>query len=107
MSMNEREKGFENKYAHDQHKLFKIEARACKLLGLWAAEKLSLTPDEADAYAKAVVASNMDEPGFDDVKAKVLKDFEEKGLDITAHMIDVALEKKLNLAAEQIENDGK
>lgn len=107
MSMNEREKGFENKYAHDQHKLFKIEARTSKLLGLWAAEKMSLTADEADAYAKEVIASNMDEPGFDDVKAKVLKDFQAKSLDITAHMIDVALEKKFALAADQIENDAK
>lgn len=106
-SFDDRGKTLENKYAHDQQKLFRIEARTSKLLGLWAAEKLSLPPEASDAYAKEVIASNLDEPGFGDVKRKLLKDFQDNDLDITEHMIDVAIEKKLALATEQVENDGK
>ena len=42
--MNDREKAFETKYALDQEVMFRIEARACKLFGLWLAEKLGIAP---------------------------------------------------------------
>ena len=105
MNMNDREKTLENKYAHDQHKLFKIEARASKLVGLWAAEKLGLSGAEADTYAKSVIAANLDEPGYDDVKRKIMSDFEDKSIDISAHTIEVIIQKKAEEAAIQIEND--
>ena len=40
MSLNDRERDFESRYAHDQELRFRIEARRNKLLGLWAAELL-------------------------------------------------------------------
>ena len=105
MSMNDRQKGFENKFAYDQEKLFKIEARACRYLGQWAAEQLGLSGDEAADYAKSVVASNMDEPGLDDVTNKVLGDFQAKNLDITLHMIETKLEQKLAQVAKELEGE--
>ena len=53
---NDREKGFEAKYQHDQETQFKITARRNKLLGLWAAEQLGLGEADADVYAKEVGA---------------------------------------------------
>ena len=106
-NIDDRGKSLENKFAYDQQKLFRIEARASKLLGLWAAEKLSLPAEAADAYAKEVIASNLDEPGFGDVKRKLLKDFQDNDVDVTEHMIDVTIEKKMSQAAEQINNDIK
>ena len=55
---NDREKGFEAKYQHDQETLFKITARRNKLLGLWAAEQMNLSGADADAYAKEVVVAD-------------------------------------------------
>ena len=106
-TIDDRGKTLENKYVYDQQKLFRIEARASKLLGLWAAEKLALQGEAADAYAREVIASNLDEPGFNDVKRKLLADFKNNDLDVTDHMIDVAIEKKMSLAAQQINNDAK
>ncbi len=106
-TIDDRGKFNETQYAHDQQKLFRIEARASKLIGLWAAEKLSLSGETADAYAKEVIASNLDEPGFDDVKRKLTADFQAHHLDISEHMIDVAIEKKLAMAAQQIETEVK
>ena len=51
---------------------FKATARRNKLLGLWAAEKLGLSGDAAEPYAKEVVASDFEEAGDDDVVRKVL-----------------------------------
>lgn len=78
--MKDREKAYENKYAHDQAQQFKIEARACKLFGLWLAEAMGLEDEEAEAYAKTVVAANLDEAGFDDVLRAVRPDIEAKEL---------------------------
>lgn len=97
-----RKDAFENKYAHDQEFMFKVEARACKLFGLWVASQLGLGGADAETYAKEVVAANLDEPGFDDVKRKVLPDLAAKKLDISEHMIDNQLEKFMAEAKTQI-----
>jgi hypothetical protein len=47
--MSDREKAFENKFAHDQELRFKAEARRNKLVGLWAAGLLGKA--DPDAYA--------------------------------------------------------
>ena len=54
-TFDERENAFEAKFAHDEEMQFKAEARCNKLLGLWAAEKLGKSGEEAEAYAKTVV----------------------------------------------------
>src|SRR3546814_4336449 len=54
-TFDNREKAFEEKFAHDAEITFRIAARRNRLLGLWAAERMKLTSEEADAYAKAVV----------------------------------------------------
>lgn len=107
MSMDDRQKAFENKYALDQQLAFKVEARASKLIGLWAAELMGITGDAAAAYAKEVVASNLDEPGFDDVKRKVNADFSDKGVEVTDHTFDSIIDKKIHEAKAQIEAESK
>jgi len=77
----DRENALETKYAHDQEKLFKIEARACKLLGLWAAQEMGLSGDEAADYAGNVIAHNLKEPGLNDVVTKVSADLAAKDKD--------------------------
>ena len=46
---SDRQKGFERKFAHDEELRFKATARRNRLLGLWAAEKLGKTGDDAAA----------------------------------------------------------
>ncbi len=73
-TFDERESGFEAKYIHDENLEFRIQARANKLAGLWAAELLGKQADAADAYATEVVKSDFQEPGNDDVVAKLAGD---------------------------------
>lgn len=98
----ERKDGFENKFAHDAELMFRVEARCCKLFGLWIAEQLGLAGSDAEAYAKDVVAANLAEPGFDDVKRKINPDLEEKGVEISDHKIDTMLTHFLEEAKKQI-----
>lgn len=77
-TFKEREAAFENKYAHDMDMQFRASTRSHKLLGLWAAEKLGIAGDEAEAYAKTVVIADLEEPGHEDVVRKVSADLGDK-----------------------------
>ncbi len=102
MSMNDREKAFENKYAHDEELKFKAMARRNKLLGLWAAEKLGKAGDEADAYALEVVAADLQEAGSEDVFRKIRADFDAAEVSQSDHQIRRTMEELLAVAAEQV-----
>ena len=82
-TFDKREEGFEKKFAHDEELRFKANARRNKLLGLWAAEKLGISGDAANVYAKEVVMADFEEAGDGDVFNKVRKDLEAKGLAVS------------------------
>lgn len=66
-NMNDREKAFEELFAHDQQLQFRVEARACKMFGLWVAEQKGLTGTDAATFASKMVEDNLNAPGLDDV----------------------------------------
>ncbi len=73
-SFNDRERAFENKFAHDQEMMFKAVARRNKKLGLWAAGLLGKAGDEAEAYAMEVIRADFEEAGHEDVVRKLVSD---------------------------------
>ena len=91
-AFKDREKGYEAKYQLDEELRFKAESRRNKLLGLWLAEAFGLTGSDADAYAREVVLSDLDEPGVEDVVRKVMSDIESRGISITEDEIDRFIE---------------
>ncbi|WP_279479737.1 DUF1476 domain-containing protein [Aureimonas sp. SK2] len=88
MSLNDRGQDFEARYAHDEERKFRIEARATKLLGLWAAEKLGKSGADADAYATALVQLDLGAKGVQDVFAKLRTDFDAAGVQQSDHQIE-------------------
>ena len=58
-SFEDREKGYERKFAHDEELKFKANARRNKLLGLWAAGLMGIKGDEAQAYAERLAAAGV------------------------------------------------
>ncbi|GAB4349262.1 MAG: DUF1476 domain-containing protein [Oricola sp.] len=105
MSMKDREDAYENKFVHDEELRFKAVARRNKLLGLWAAEKLGKTGDDAEAYAKDVIAADFQGPGDDDVFNKVRGDFDAAGVDQSDHQIRRTMEDLLAEAFKQIKSE--
>jgi hypothetical protein len=73
-TFDDREHAFENKFAHDAEMQFKADARRNKLLGLWAAELMGKSADDAAEYAREVVKSDFEEAGHEDVYRKVFGD---------------------------------
>ena len=101
-TFDEREKGFEQKYKHDQEVQFKVNARRNKLLGLWAAEKLGLSGADAEEYAKSVVLADFEEAGDHDVLRKIRRDFDAKGVAQSDHQISRTMSEFLAKAVADI-----
>ena len=98
-TFNEREKGFEAKYKHDQEAQFKIQAIRNKLVGEWAASLIK--PENEEIYVKEVRVSNLEKPGDDDLIDKLLSDFESKNLVIKREEIIKKIEECERLAVEK------
>ncbi|MFN3992022.1 MAG: DUF1476 domain-containing protein [Tabrizicola flagellatus] len=98
-TFDDRENAFEAKFAHDSEMQFRAEARRNKLLGLWAAELMGKTGDEAAAYAAEVVSSDFEEAGSEDVVRKVVADLAGKA---SADEIRAKLKELLPVAKAQL-----
>ena len=101
---DDRENAFENKFAHDQELEFKAVARRNKLLGLWAAELMGLTGEDAEAYGKEVVKADFEEAGDEDVFRKVRGDFDARGIEQSDHQIRHKMVQLLEEARLQVRN---
>ena len=101
-TFDKREEGFEKKFALDEEQKFKAEARRNKLLGLWAAEKLGISGDAANAYAKEVVAAEFGAAGNADAVRKVMGDLSGKGIAITEAELGAKMAELLALALMQV-----
>ena len=103
-SMKDREEGFERKFVFDEELRFKASARRNRALGLWAAEKLGKTGADAEAYAKEVVVSDIEEAGYHDVFRKIRNDFDAAGVNQSDHQIRRTMDELMAQAIEQIKN---
>ena len=101
-TFDDREHAFEAKFAHDAELQFKADARRNKLLGLWAAELLGKSGDEAAAYAAEVVKSDFEEAGHEDVFRKVSGDLGDKADETTIRtkMEELMAEARLQILSE-------
>ena len=101
-TFDERENAFESKFAHDAEMQFKAEARRNKLLGLWAAELMGKSGDEAAAYAAEVIRSDFEEAGDEDVFRKVAGDLGDRADEqtIRTQMAALLIEAKAQLMSE-------
>ena len=101
-TFDKREEGFEKKYALDEEQKFKAESRRNKLLGLWVADKLGMSGDEASAYAREVVAADFEEAGDGDVVRKVMGDLKAKGIAMSEPELRAKMDELMAQAVMQV-----
>ncbi len=99
-TFDEREQAFENKFAHDQELEFKATARRNRLLGEWAAGLMGLATVEE--YARAVVKSDFEQPGDEDVLRKVFEDLKGSGVTTSEGEVRRKMDELLAQAREQL-----
>jgi hypothetical protein len=98
-TFDERENAFENKFAHDAEMQFRAEARRNRLVGLWAADLLGKTGDDAAVYSMEVVQADFEEAGIEDVVRKVAGDLGDRS---SPDAIRAKMAEMLGLAKTQL-----
>jgi hypothetical protein len=101
-SFDDRERAEEGRFARDEEMAFRITARRNRLVGTWAAGLMGLTPEETDAYAKAVVQADFEESGDDDVIRKLLGDLVGAGVEMDDSRVRTALREATVEARRQL-----
>ena len=100
-TFDKREEEFERKFALDEELRFKAVARRNKLLGLWVADQLGMTGDEARAYANEVVAADF-EPAGNSAVGKVTADLDARGIAVPEEQLRVKMNEFMALAIAQV-----
>ena len=83
-TFDDRERGFEAKFASDEDLKFRIMARRDHMLGEWAGEKFGLSGAELEAYARSILKDELSHPGDEAVVSHLLSDSHARGVAITA-----------------------
>jgi len=89
-TFDEREKSFEKKFAHDEELQFKVSARKNKYLGQWASQILGYDQEKEKEYIQAVIKSDFEEAGDEDVFRKLKADLADHNIS------DEEIRKKMN-----------
>jgi hypothetical protein len=102
---DERKRGEESRYKHDQELMFKARNRGNRMFGMWLAEQLGLSGDAAASYAKDVVVADFEAPGDEDLFIKVRADLSAKSVEISDHVLQKRLQEFRDLALQQIKTE--
>jgi hypothetical protein len=103
-TFDDREKGYEKKFAFDADLKFKAESRRNKALAEWAGAKLGLIGEALDAYVKEVRKADLVEKGDDDVFRKVQGDLKAKGIAVSDVEIRTVMAEALAKAVTDLES---
>ena len=100
-SFDEREKGFEKKFAHDEELQFKVSARRNKYIGQWVSQILGFNSDKEKEYIQSVIKADFAEAGDEDVFRKVKEDLKDNNIS------DEEIRKKMNELNEKAKSEFK
>ncbi len=100
-SFDERKKGFEKKFAHDEEVQFKINARKNKFLGEWASKFLGHKDQKEKYYIQSIIKADFAEAGDDDVFRKLKEDLKDHNIS------DEEIRKKMDELNEKAKSEFK
>ncbi|HEY8616791.1 DUF1476 domain-containing protein [Phenylobacterium sp.] len=101
-TFDDRERGFERKFALDQEQEFKATARRNRMLGQWAAGLMGLQAARVEEYANAVVKSDLEQPADDDVLRKVFEDLKGAGVAVSEGEVRMKMAELMAQARESV-----
>ncbi|RYB02906.1 DUF1476 domain-containing protein [Lichenibacterium ramalinae] len=104
-TFDDRERAFENLFAHDQDLAFRAQARRNRDIGLWAAGQLGQSGEAADLYASQVLMASVEKGGTEAVIAKVREDLARHGVAVSDHQIRHRMDEMLASAIDHVKHD--
>ena len=96
---DDREKSFEKKFVHDEELQFKVSARRNKYLGQWASQILGYDQEKEKEYIQAVIKSDFEEAGDEDVFRKLKSDLADHNIS------DEEIRKKMDELNEKAKSE--
>nr|WP_321459914.1 DUF1476 domain-containing protein [uncultured Cohaesibacter sp.] len=97
-TFDNREAGYEAKFAHDQEVIFKATVRRNKMIGHWVAEELGYAEEAAERYVENLVRSCLKKADDDAVVDRILEDFRSHDLVSSEHRIRQKLSRLMSVA---------
>ena len=101
-TFDDREQGYEKKFALDQEQEFKAQSRGNRALGLWAAGMMGLEGKHVDDYAQVVVKAELGHGGEEDVIRKVFEDLKGSGVSVSEGEVRMKAAELLAQAREEV-----
>jgi hypothetical protein len=101
-TFDDRERGFERKFALDQEQEFKAAVRRNRALAQWAAGLMGLEGAHVEEYARAVVKSDFETPGDEDVLRKVFEDLKGAGVQVSEGEVRRRMDELMAQAREDV-----
>jgi len=101
-TFDDRERGYEARFAQEKDAEFRAVARRNRSLGVWAGELMGLEQAHLDDYARAVVKSEVDHPDDEDVLRKVFEDLKGSGVQVSEGEVRMKMAELMAFAREQI-----
>jgi hypothetical protein len=101
-TFDDREKAFEKKFALDQEQEFKASVRRNRALAQWAAGLMGLEGKHVEEYTRAVVKSDLEAPGDEDVLRKVFEDLKGAGVQVTEGEVRMRMAELMAQARESV-----
>ena len=96
---DERKKSAEKKFAMDEEKAFKIDARRNKYLGQWASKILNFNADQEKEYIQSIIKADFAEAGDQDVFRKLKEDLKNHNIP------DIEIRKKMDEFSEKAKSE--
>lgn len=102
---DDREKGMEARWAHDEDLRFRATARRNKLLAHWAAETIGLAGAAAESYVATLLDLEVRGAQDEDIVRKIHDDFAARNIAYSEHVVrrkmeDLAAEAKRQVMSE-------
>ena len=101
-TFDDRERAFENRFAHDEELAFRAQARRNHEIGLWAAHQLGKSGAEAEAYASSILMLSIAKGGTNAVVSQLHDDLGKNGVHVSDHQIRRRMDELLAQAVEHI-----
>ena len=98
-TFDDRHKSFEKKFVHDEELQFKVSARRNKYLGQWASQILGYDQEKEKEYIQAVIKSDFEEAGDEDVFRKLKSDLADHNIS------DEEIRKKMDELNEKAKSE--
>lgn len=99
---DERERAFENLYAHDEELRFLALARRNRLFAQWSAEQIGFRGEEYERYLRSFVDYAVLPQGEEPLIRRVREDFVANGVETTEDRIRVAMMQAAARAAREV-----